>query len=60
MDGILDGKELQAQLQMGWPGGGWQGYFSLGVLDWMSSETEACHSSNIVYLFILLLFYFVN
>ena len=32
----------------GWPGRGWQGYPSLGVLEGTSSEAEACHSSKIV------------
>ena len=36
------------RLGLGWPGRGWQGYSSLGVLEGMSSEAEACHSSKIV------------
>ena len=41
-------KELWAQPRIDWPGRGWQGYFSLDVLEEMDSEVEACHSFKIV------------
>ena len=44
-------KELKVQLGLVWPGRSWQSYFSLGVLEAMGSEAEACHSSKIVLLF---------
>ena len=42
------GRNLGCSLGLGWPGRGWQGYSFLGVLEGMSSEAEACHSSKIV------------
>ena len=41
-------KEFWAQPGLVWPGRGWRGYFSLGVLEGTGSEAEACHSSKIV------------
>ena len=51
-DGILNGKKnSRYSLGLVWPGRSWQSYFSLGVLEAMDSEAEACHSSKIVLLF---------
>ena len=40
-------------------GRAWQVY-SLGVLEGIGSEAEACHSSKIVWLLYIMLFSFVN
>ena len=42
------GRNSGHSLGLGWPGRAWQGYSSLGVLEGMTSEEEACHSSKIV------------
>ena len=44
------GRNFRCSLGSGWPGRGWQGYSSLGVLEETDSEAEACYSSKIVYL----------
>ena len=54
---VFDGRRnSRSSLGLGWPGRGWQGHSSLGVLDGTGSEAEACHSSKIVYLCILCCF----
>ena len=50
------GRNSRCTIGSGWPGRGWKGYSSLGVLERMSYEAEACHSSKIVYILYLLLF----
>ena len=42
------GRNSRCSLGWGWLGQGWRGYSSLGVLEEMGSEAEACHSSQIV------------
>ena len=42
VDCILDGRRNPGcRLGLGWPGRGWQGYSSLGVLEGTGSEAEA-------------------
>ena len=48
-------KKLWEQRSLG-SGRGWQGYFSLGVLEGMSSEAKTCHSFKIMQLLYLMLF----
>ena len=56
-NGILDERgNSWHSLGLVWPGSGGQAYFSLGVLEGMESEAEACHSSEIVSLLYLMLF----
>ena len=42
------GRISWCSLGSGWPGRGWRGYSSLGVLEGTSSEAEACLSSKIL------------
>ena len=45
---VLQMAEGTLGLGLVWPGIGWQGYFSLDVLEGTGSEAEGCHSSEIV------------